>query len=411
VNRPHDRHGVGTAATVAVIIPTYNRAKLVVQALDSILNQTRRPDAVVVIDDGSTDDTASVLKRYGNRIRYLRQENSGKAAALNRAMAAVDSDYVWIMDDDDVALPDALERHLAFLAAHPEADFSYSPLYMFTGDAPPAAPSAEQLQDCAQVEGPADFFIRVMLWFPFYMQSMLTPLACYRRVGPFDEDLAFGEDYDMILRLARRFHGAKLAKPALLVREHSGARGPAHERRTAAEREAMFRRYDKKIFPKLYKTLSLDEYLPRGTAQGPLDNEQSRLARLQRACIMIRHGLYDQAFADMDMVLAERDGDMKLTRRERRMFTEMLNVGFWWQEKHPVAPSMVGGYLRERRAWTALASCAAGLWWQIVQGLRAGQNLDAWKLSLRFGRLIGFTGISGLIKHRLNHRYPRSEIS
>jgi hypothetical protein len=359
-----------------------------------------------VVYDGSKDETASVLRQYGSRIHYLNQENAGKAAALNRAMTTVDSDYVWIMDDDDLALPDALERLLASLAAHPEADFSYSGFYAFEGDAPPAKLLPEWQKDCDDL-GHAEFFIQAMLWFPFYMNGMLVPLACYRAVGPFNEALAFNEDYDMILRLARRFRGSKIEHPTFLQRTHTGARGPAHERRTSAEREAMFRKYDIKIFRKLYKTLSPSEYLPRGMAQTPLNKEQSRLALLQRACVMIRHGVYDEAFADMGAVLARWDGDLELTRRERRMFTAVLNVGLWWQEKHPIAPSMVGGFLRKRHAWTALASCAAGLWWQVAQELRAKHYANARKLSLRLGRLVGVTGTPGVIKARLSRRYRR----
>jgi glycosyltransferase involved in cell wall biosynthesis len=388
--------------TVGVVIPTYNRSKLVVQAVDSMLQQTRPPEDVVVVDDGSPDDTAAVLTAYGDRIRYLRQANAGRPTALNHGLAALETDYVWIMDDDDLAMPDALERHLALLNAHPEIDFTFSGNYVFQGDAPPSTLPPERLVECPD-PGDAEFFIRVLIWFRFYMQSMLVPRECYREVGPFDESLGFNDDYDMILRLARRFRGGKLAKPAFMLREHSGARGPAHERRALAEREATFREYDKKILSKLRRELSLEEYLPRGTAERPLNARQTREALLQRAGIMARHELFDAAFADIDAALAERGGD-ELTPREQQLFSHMLNVDHWWLKKHRQFPSRMGKFLRERRAWPALESCAIGLGWRIAQERRSGRYRNAFEMADQLRRLTGIGRLPGVARMALRRR-------
>ena len=96
--------------SVTVIIPTYNRAHLLRQALDSIFRQTLTPSQVIVTDDGSTDDTREALRGYYDRIEYLPQaHNRGKAAALNAALPRVRGELVWIFDDDDVALPHSLD--------------------------------------------------------------------------------------------------------------------------------------------------------------------------------------------------------------------------------------------------------------------------------------------------------------
>ncbi len=79
-------------STVAVIIPTYNRTQFLVQALESVLNQSRPPDEIIVVDDGSTDGTADLLAGYKDRVRYLYKPNGGLPSALNFGLAATNAD-------------------------------------------------------------------------------------------------------------------------------------------------------------------------------------------------------------------------------------------------------------------------------------------------------------------------------
>lgn len=107
---------------VSVIIPTYNRAQLLPRAIDSVLAQTvaDRCD-IVVVDDGSTDDTPAVAARYGDRIQYIRQPNRGAAAARNTGIRASDGEFVAFLDTDDEWRPDKTERQLEALHRWPEA--------------------------------------------------------------------------------------------------------------------------------------------------------------------------------------------------------------------------------------------------------------------------------------------------
>ena len=107
-------------SNVTIIIPTCNRAHYLGETLDSVLGQTVPPTQVIVVNDGSTNSTLEVLGRYSERIEVIDQENGGRARAVNRAMARVRGEYLWIFDDDDIAVPQNLERHLAVLEAHPE---------------------------------------------------------------------------------------------------------------------------------------------------------------------------------------------------------------------------------------------------------------------------------------------------
>ena len=154
---------VSKPATVAIIIPTYNRARLLVQSLESVLIQSRPPDEILVADDGSTDETADVLAGYEHRIRYLHKPNGGVPSALNHGLAATNADYIGFIDDDDLLMPDAIQRHLEFLHSHPDIDFSYSGCYRFWSNTPPAPPYAEHLElyDCDDV-APDDLFLRAL---------------------------------------------------------------------------------------------------------------------------------------------------------------------------------------------------------------------------------------------------------
>lgn len=354
------------SVNVAAIIPTYNRAGLIRQAVDSILGQTRPPDQLVVIDDGSTDDTQEVLGSYGNRISCRRQGNAGKSAALNQAMADIDADYLWIFDDDDVALPDALERHLALLQDNPEIDFTYSGCYLFEGDEPPASPNPKCLYDALAAPA-ASLFIRCLEVFPGHTGGMLVPLRCYRGVGPFDTRLTFGEDYEMMLRLVRHYRAARLPDPTFLIRQHPGPRGPAHERRMAADREAAWLPYERMTFLRLRRELALDDYLPANMTCGQ-DSALRRRALLQRACVMARHGLFQEALDDIGAAVVAHSNSAPFTDEERKICSRMLNV----------EPALLRGQglwlasvrrLLKGQARPLLDGCVVGIGWRMRREL------------------------------------------
>jgi glycosyltransferase involved in cell wall biosynthesis len=100
---------------VTAAIPTYNRARYLPGALESVFAQTRPPDDVLVVDDGSTDETPEVLAEYGDRIRVVRQENGGRSAARNTAVREAYGRFVSFLDSDDRWLPDKLARELPAL--------------------------------------------------------------------------------------------------------------------------------------------------------------------------------------------------------------------------------------------------------------------------------------------------------
>ena len=108
---------------VSVVIPTYNHSQYILSTIDSVFAQNYKGYEVIVINDGSPDDTAQVLKPLveQNRIQYIEQENRGQAAARNRGLEVARGEFVAFLDDDDLWPPDKLEWQVAYLASHAEA--------------------------------------------------------------------------------------------------------------------------------------------------------------------------------------------------------------------------------------------------------------------------------------------------
>jgi len=111
-------------AVISVVIPSYNSAACLAGAIESVLAQTRPADELIVVDDGSEDNTGEVCVRFAGRVRYIRQENAGASTARNTGIAAARGDWLAFLDADDLWDPKKLESQLAALARHPEADFA-----------------------------------------------------------------------------------------------------------------------------------------------------------------------------------------------------------------------------------------------------------------------------------------------
>lgn len=120
--------------SVSVIMPTYNRGRWVARAIRSVLDQLQAGDELIVIDDGSTDDTREVVAAFGDRVSYLRGEHRGAGPARNLGLAHARGDLVAFLDSDDEWLPGKLSMQRAFLAARPDVLFCFSDFQAVTGD-------------------------------------------------------------------------------------------------------------------------------------------------------------------------------------------------------------------------------------------------------------------------------------
>jgi len=105
---------------ISAVIPAYNNGRYISRAIDSVLAQTRPVDEIIIVDDGSADNTGEVVKRYGEKVRYIRQDNAGASTARNTGIEAAAGDWIAFLDGDDEWLPDKTERQVELLARNPD---------------------------------------------------------------------------------------------------------------------------------------------------------------------------------------------------------------------------------------------------------------------------------------------------
>jgi len=200
--------------TVSVVIPTYNAARYVEAAVDSVLGQTFRDVEVLVVDDGSTDETEPVLAGYGNAIRYLRQENGGVSAARNRGIQESKGRYVAFLDADDMWFPEKLARQIAALESSRQHRACSSAHLVCTESLTPLAVQRSVRSDSTL----EDLLLRGnVVGTP---SSVLCDRSLFSISGSFDLSLSQCADWDMWVRLATITEFLYLNEPLVAYRQH-----------------------------------------------------------------------------------------------------------------------------------------------------------------------------------------------
>jgi glycosyltransferase involved in cell wall biosynthesis len=216
---------------ISAVIAAYQAEDFIGEALDSVLAQTSPPDEVIVVDDGSTDDTPRILATYGNRIRVVRQENQGYPSAMNRAIREARGAFVAPCGADDIWEPHKLEWQREAIRAHPRVDVHFGHAVFFgtvVGDHP--RPAGQGVLD------------RQALWQDLFrintinMPSTVLARGLFDRVGWFKERF-LGDDYDFFFRCLRA-DVSFYYEPRTLVRYRQHGGNITHA--NAELREAMY---------------------------------------------------------------------------------------------------------------------------------------------------------------------------
>jgi glycosyltransferase involved in cell wall biosynthesis len=207
---------------ISVVIPTYNSGPLVVEAVESVLAQSRPADEIIVVDDGSTDDTDSRLAPYLGRIHYLRQKNARVAAARNTGLAHASGDVIAFLDADDAWHPEKLQRQLWALERCPEIGLLATQLTTWPGSFPNCAANAEPAVEPMSLT-------KMLLTNPLATSSIVVRRDVLDQTGPFDTDLFGPEDYDLWLRCAQIAKVAILSEPLTGYRDTFGSLGKQAE--------------------------------------------------------------------------------------------------------------------------------------------------------------------------------------
>jgi glycosyltransferase involved in cell wall biosynthesis len=357
---------------VTALIPTFNRAQFLPECLESVLAQTVPPTQVIVINDGSTDNTREVLQPFTDKIEYLEKENGGKSTALNLGLSKARGDYVWVMDDDDAAMPDALETHLKVLEEDPSVGFTYSARIFGRTRLQDGRLETMKIEPLLLVDED-EFYPRLLESFIFHQSSMLVRTSCYREVGPFDPQLLRSQDYEMILRLGRRFKARGIQKPTICFRQHAGVRGSASDRFEASQATSKLRRYDRIFMARFRKELDLEEYLPKRFRGKPLQPTDKRRAYLQRATVMARKAMFAEMLEDLQLALAQAGSTPPLTPSERaiiaRGMTSLRSGETPLSDRHFM--DAVRATCRGRIGREVMVEIGRGLYWRAQFALKS----------------------------------------
>ena len=202
---------------ISTIIPTYNGVKYIRQAIESVLDQTYRDFEIVVVDDGSTDNTKEAVESFGNQVRYFYQENRGPGSARNFGIKNAKGDYIALLDHDDLWLSNRLEKEVELLDQQPEIGLVYADAHQFSAD-------LEVEKTCFQQVTPHSGFVFEKLWARNFIPNLtvLVRKECYERLGVFDVTgrMIMTDDYHMWLRIAAHYPIAYIEEPLAKYRIH-----------------------------------------------------------------------------------------------------------------------------------------------------------------------------------------------
>lgn len=220
------------AVSLSLVIPAYNRAGIIHETIDSALGQSQPFAEIIVVDDGSTDGTAAVLARYGERIRLIKVANAGVQAARNTGVAHAASPYIVLCDSDDILEPGFVAAITARLQEHPATDLIYVNFATFDEHgvhtdklaSAPAGYFAGAAQQGDFYDAIPDLYRRNIDFQPFFPTGCVVRRALYEQMGGFDTRFngVGSEDWEFTLRALGSAAVAVCRLPLARLRRHAG---------------------------------------------------------------------------------------------------------------------------------------------------------------------------------------------
>ncbi len=213
----------GEEPSVSVIMPAYNCAAFVTEAIESVLEQDYANKELIVVNDGSTDATAEKVARFGARVRLIEQPNRGPAAARNRGVAEARGEYLAFLDGDDIWLPGKLAMQMSYVRGHPDVKIIFTGFARWlperSGGYPPARDfAAWGAKDVIGPEYSGYLYATLLLDSVIHIITAVIERAAVTSLGGFDENLRVGEDYEFWMRASRVCLAHKIDRITALYR-------------------------------------------------------------------------------------------------------------------------------------------------------------------------------------------------
>ena len=253
--------------TVSVIIHTYNNEKFIAETVESVLNQTYKDYEIIVVDDGSVDGTRDALMPYMQKIRYHYKENGGIASAKNAGISLSETEFVAFLDHDDLWVPDKLQLQMEHFNENPQIGLVYAKYTSFR--------DGKELRTKPE-NGYSGWIFKELLSKSFIQTStVVVKRECLDAVGPYDETFSLGDEYDMFLRIARKFQCGFVDKGLTRYRVHDT---------NASNNDFLFDNENLGVYKKIYNNFT------------DLDGVEKKILRkrIARYSMKVAEGLYRQ---------------------------------------------------------------------------------------------------------------------
>ncbi|MEJ5898218.1 glycosyltransferase family 2 protein [Aquabacterium sp. G14] len=281
-----------STAPVTLVIPAYNRSHLITDTLNSALNQSLRFEEIIVIDDGSTDDTPATLARFGDRITVIRTPNQGVQMARNIGIERARTKLVALLDSDDLLEPDYLQTMAPWMLTHSEHDAVYCNFVTFNSgstDLDKLARAPFDFLADAKHEGEfawdvPDLYKRSLLYQPLFTCGLMINKRFVTRHGAYNPDFnrVGAEDWEFTLRLISEGKVAVCKKPLARVRKHEDndsadqvhmSLGEVKILEYASKHHSMARSHTLEVQESIHKRMlsAMDSAFDRGTLNEVLD--------------------------------------------------------------------------------------------------------------------------------------------
>lgn len=255
-------------STITVAIPTFNRADLIVDAIESVLMQQVADCELLIVDDGSTDGTQDVVRALAPNARYVWQENQGIVGAKNRCIWEATGDYLTILDSDDVLTTNSLRVRAEILERSPEVGLVYGSAWSTDPEGNLDDLMNPAFADASYLRSGRDELCDLLVSNHIVACTVMARREAFEDAGPFDPRLRIYEDWDMWVRIAKSCSVAYVAEPVAVYRNHAGKVGSVF-------REASLRDIQ------CYRELCLGKFLG--------DKEMSDIVGRVRRKMMARH--------------------------------------------------------------------------------------------------------------------------
>ncbi len=290
--------------TVSVCIPTYNRRRYLQETIDSVVAQTYKDYEIVIVDDGSTDGTAEMIKKLGLPVVYHYQQNQGDAAARNKLVQLARGKYITFIDSDDLMMPDALSRMTRTMEAEDEDVIVYGSYLRMDENGRVYSKCKRKLYSGYITE---HLFQTVLV----HSCGSLFPQRILNGEGLFNTLLKICSDYDLWLRLSKKYKFVALPRPTFKRRRHPGNLATGSFQNCLAELA---------VLERFYYENGGREYIPRRIAMKVFSKERCRAGRHA-----VEEGLYRQAYSLLTQSFKEHPNFKSLVHLTRAVIAGRFN--------------------------------------------------------------------------------------